>query len=174
MKADPRHSEEMLMRKKDDFDLYRNIWDQSAYSSSRALQIANFFQNWRENSETSFSLDLGHFLLFSSKVNSVSIIRHIIGLWSPKSPVPWASLYSPNIPVGDFHRPLICRMTDAQSRAEPHKEVHTCPRSPIPLSPTIPIHSTTKNMVATNPFTSLHLHYCLSIKATVSFLLDFL
>lgn len=42
LESDPQHSEEMLMRKKDDFDLNRNIVDESGYYSSRALQIANF------------------------------------------------------------------------------------------------------------------------------------
>lgn len=43
LESDPQHSEEMLMRKKDDFDLNRNIVDESGYYSSRALQMANFF-----------------------------------------------------------------------------------------------------------------------------------
>lgn len=155
MKADPQHSEEMLMRKKDDFDLYRNILDESGYYFSRDLQIANFFQNRRENSETSFLLNPGHFLSFSSKVNTIITIRHISGLRSHKFPMPWASLYSPNNPVGYFHRPLICRMIDARSRTEPHKEVHTCPDS------------TSQVLTALPPETQRHqIHSLLSIPSS--------
>lgn len=48
LESDSQHSEEMLMRKKDDFDLNRNIVDESGYYSSRALQIATFSASKRK------------------------------------------------------------------------------------------------------------------------------
>lgn len=70
VESDPQHSEDMLMRKKDDFDLNRNIVDESGYCSSRALQIANFpASSKRKFRDSILTESWTLFLLFSSKVN---------------------------------------------------------------------------------------------------------
>lgn len=52
---------------------------------------SQLFQNWRENSETSFLLNAGHLPLFSSKVNTTSSTIPINVIWSHKFPMPDAA-----------------------------------------------------------------------------------